>query len=243
MIMKKSIVLVFCAFLSVQASNASTLADWTFESSSVVPYAPGVNTPTTNFYAELGSDAGTAAAFGLHAGSATYSSVLGNGSLESLSSTAWAKGDYYQFSVALDLIDNTYSGIKVSFDQNGSTTGPKTFYLAYSRDGLTFTEFGSDYVIPSGVSWNGSTPNHSTQFSDDLSSITALNVASVLYFRIVDDSPTAGGAINGNNVGTGGTDRVDNFTVNATVTPTPEPSPFALVAFGCACLMAVGRWR
>ena len=243
--MKRSIVLFLGALFAigaVETSNASTLADWTFESCSLASYSPGPNTATTNFYAELGLEAGAAAVSGLHAGSATYSSPLGNGSLDSLSSTAWAQCDYYQFSVSLDLIDNSYSGIKVSYDQNGSSSGPKSFYIAYSCNGLSFTKFGSDYGLPAGVSWSGSSPNHATQFSDDFSLITALDKASTIYFRIVDDSPTTVGAINGGNVGTTGSDRIDNIVVNATITPTPEPSPLALAALiGAVCLVAFGR--
>jgi hypothetical protein len=243
--MKKSIVLFWSALFAIETvktSNASTLADWTFESSSLASYVPGANTATTNFYADLGLEAGTAAVFGLHAGSATYSSPLGNGSLDSLCSTVWAQGDYYQFSVNLDLIDNSYSTFKVSYDQTGSSTSPKTFYFAYSLNGVNFIKFGSDYGLPSGVSWSGSSPNHATQFSDDLTSITTLDTARTIYFRIVDDSATTGGAIGGGSVGTTGSDRIDNIVVNATIIPTPEPSPLALAALiGAVCLVAFGR--
>jgi hypothetical protein len=66
--MKKSIVLFWSALFAIETvktSNASTLADWTFESSSLASYVPGANTATTNFYADLGLEAGTAAVFGL----------------------------------------------------------------------------------------------------------------------------------------------------------------------------------
>jgi hypothetical protein len=61
-----------------------------------------------------------------------------------------------------------------------------------------------------------------------------------VYFRIVDQSATTAGAINGGNVGTGGTGRVDNFIVNATLVP--EPSTIALAALGgLACLFGLRR--
>ena len=50
-----------------------------------------------------------------------------------------------------------------------------------------------------------------------------------MYFRIVDDSLTTGGSINGGNVGTAGTDRVDNFSITATATAVPEPSSLCLL--------------
>ena len=42
--------------------------------------------------------------------------------------------------------------------------------------------------------------------------VSILNTASTMYFRIVDDSATVGGSISGGNIGTAGTDRIDNFT-------------------------------
>ncbi|MDB6125108.1 MAG: hypothetical protein JWQ71_4101 [Pedosphaera sp.] len=65
-------------------------------------------------------------------------------------------------------------------------------------------------------------------FAYDLSSITALDNASSIYFRLIDQATTS---ISGATVGTGGTDRVDNFTV-FTVTPVPEPSTLALLGLG-----------
>jgi len=238
---------VVLAVFSLAAAKADVIADWTFESSglgSTTPsFSPGVNTATTNFYAELGLEAGTAAAIGLHAGNAAYTGPAGNGSTKSLSSALWAVGDYYQFSVTLDLVDNTYSGINVSYDQNGSATGPKTYYIAYSTDGSSFTKLGSDYGLTSGISWAAATPNQATQLSGDFSSITALNTASTIYFRVVDDSATTGGAINGGNVGTAGTDRIDNFVVNATITAVPEPATLTLVAVGAAAFLVASRRR
>ena len=116
--------------------------------------------------------------------------------------------------------------------------------IAYSTDGSSFTQLGSDYGLTSGITWNSSTPNQGTQLSDDFTSITALDTASTIYFRVVDDSATTGGAINGGNVGTAGTDRIDNFVVNATITPIPEPSSLALAAMGgAACLVLFRRKR
>ena len=129
----KAIIVVMTAMAagSLLTAKADVLADWTFESSglgsSTPSFAPGANTASTNFYAESGIDAGTAAAFGLHSAAATYTSPAGNGSTKSLSANTWTIGDYYQFSVTLDLVDNTYSGINVTYDQNGSATGPKTY--------------------------------------------------------------------------------------------------------------------
>ena len=248
--MKKAALLIGAAILSVAAGSvrADVVAGWTFESSglgSTTPnYLPGANTATTNFYAETGLLGGIASAYGLHVGAATYTSPAGNGSIKSLSSSLWAQGDYYEFVVPLSTLSDSFSAFSVSYDQNGSGTGPRTYFLEYSLDGSSFTKIGNDYALTASISWNTATANQATQLTYDLSGITQLNTASTLYFRIVDDSPTIAGAINGGNVGTGGTDRVDNFIVNATVAAVPEPATVALATIGgFAALFALRRKR
>lgn len=230
--------------LAASSTHADTIANWTFESSglgSTTPsFAPGAGIASTNFYAEGGDDTGTALAFGLHAGAATYTSPAGNGSLKSLSANTWVSGDYWQFQASLASVVQPISGITLSWDQNGSASGPATFALEYSTDGTTFTQFGSNYSLTSGITWSSGTPNQPTQESFNLSSIVALDTASTIYFRLVDVSPTTAGAINGGNVGTAGTDRVDNFTIATAVVP--EPGTLALAAIGgIASLMIIRR--
>lgn len=183
--------------LSTSATFASSnLAKWTFESLiSGYTYTPGVGVATTNYVAETGAGI----AKGLHAGNGVYSSPTGNGGGRALSSTVWAIGDYYQFAVSTIAFQN----IVITFDQYSSATGPGQFYVAYSTDGSTFTQFGSVYTVASGA-W--------TTYTVDLSSITALNNVSTIYVRLVDASTVSAG---GATVGTGGTDRVDNFAVSA----------------------------
>jgi len=181
-----------------------------------------------NFSPEIGS--GSASAF--HAGSATvWSTPAGNGSTKSFSANTWATGDYFQFVVS----SIGYSGLSVSFDQMGSNTGPKDFGLAYSTDGTTFTQFGTYSLINGG--WSAGTPVVTTSYSFDLSSITALNNTSAVYFRLIDISTTS---INGGTVAAGGTGRVDNFAV----TTVPEPSAMAIVGgFGLLGLFMAARRR
>jgi hypothetical protein len=185
----------------------NAIAKWTFETS--LPLTAGPHNP------EIGSGSAT----GLHASvSAVYSNPSGNGSSESYSSSHWAPGDYYQF----QLSTSAYTDIKISFDQAGSSTGPRDFILEYSTDGLTFTLFGSTYT----VQLNGS-PNPTLNASlyqsiytlaFDLSSETALDDDASVYFRLTNTSTVS---IGGGVVAATGSNRVDNFTVTGTsCTPT-----------------------
>lgn len=227
--------------LSILSANADTLADWTFESSglgsSTPSYLPGANTSTTNFYAELGLQAGTAAATGLHVGNATYTSPSGDGSTKALSSTLWAVNDYYQFQV------NTlnYNNLAVSFEQISSGTGPASFSLQYSLDGLGFSPFSS-YTVTNAPGWSPTAgPFSSSSFAFDLSSVLLLNNAAAVYFRLVDVNNTTDAAGTAG-VGVGGTDRIDDFIVTGAST-VPEPTTFALLGFGLLGLRVLRRKR
>jgi len=233
---------VVLAVFSFTAAKADVIADWTFQSSASTNNIIGAGKTPGTTQSGILADTGIGTASASHASASTVWSIpSGNGSSNSWSANNWTIGDYYQFSVTLDLVDNTYSGINVTYDQNGSATGPKTYYIAYSTDGSSFTKFGSDYALTSGIVWSSGTPNQATQLSDNFSLITALNTATTVYIRVVDDSPTTGGAINGGNVGTAGTDRIDNFVINATITPVPEPATLTLAAVGGAVFLAAFR--
>lgn len=213
----------------VQSSMAvvvvPTLDVWTFETS--LPSTAGSFTPET----------GAGSASGFHAnGSAVYSSPAGNGSAHSFSSNFWTVGDYYQFQVGT----SGFSSLKVSFDQTSSGTGPRDFGFQYSTDGTTFTQFATYSVLANAspnTPWSTTgTSNAAYNFSYDLSSLSTLLGQSMVYFRLTDLDTTSA---NGGTVGTGGTDRVDNFTVTAI----PEPSAYALFAGLVGLGFAVWRRR
>ena len=82
-------------WLASPIALADTIANWTFETS-LPAGSPGAGAWITNIAAEVGP--GVAA--GWHAGNATYSTPVGNGSAHAFSSTAWAAGDFYQFAVS-----------------------------------------------------------------------------------------------------------------------------------------------
>src|SRR5581483_2482657 len=189
--------------LSASAACASTLADWTFETSAPAG-TPGAGVAFPGINPEVG--AGTAS--GKHAGNATYSTPAGNASAHSFSANTWAVGDYYQFQV------NTTGGthVVVTFDTISSSTGPRDFNLQYSTDGVTFTTFAS-YTNGNSPGWSATgTPNATYTHTYDLSAITAINGQATVYFRLTDASTTSSG---GGTVASTGTSRVDNFIVTA----------------------------
>jgi hypothetical protein len=227
--MKRTVVLYLATlstFVAVQITKASVIADWTFETS--VPTNAGPFSP------EIGSGS----ASGSHAGAAVYSSPSGDGSTHSFSSTLWAVGDYYQFQVST----LNFTNVMLSFEEVSSGTGPSSFNLEYSLTGSSFTTFTS-YTVTNSPSWSPTTgPFSDSSFSFDLSSITALANASTVYIRLVDANnavDAAGTAA----VGTGGTDRVDDFIVSATALPVPEPSALLLSTLGGIALLALRRRR
>ncbi len=202
---------------------STTIAGWTFEST-----APTTSGPIA---ADVNPGTGVAAS-GSHVGATVYSSPSGNLSAHSYSATLWAIGDYWQFKVNAA----GFAGIMLSYDQTSSSTGPANFVLQYSTDGTNFTTYTGAFTngaATAGVttpvanggpdgSWSTSAGTDTNpagfNFAVDLSSITSLNNASTLVFRLVDHSTTSEG---GGTVATTGTDRVDNFTI----TGTPDASP------------------
>jgi hypothetical protein len=214
------------AALTSTASAQVVLTQWTFE----------LSLPTTA--GPFAAEVGTGQALGFHANGATvYSNPAGNISAESFSSNTWSVGDYYQFSTSTTGL----SDIGVTWDQTGSSTGPRDFKIAYSTDGTTFTDFAAYAVLLNGgapnATWGTTTGGPAYSYSYDLSAVTALDNASSIFFRLIDTSTTA---INGSPVATGGTNRVDNFTVLHSV---PEPTTAISVAGGLAMLLGLRRSR
>lgn len=208
-------ILVVSLSITPTLTKGMTIAQWTFETS--VPTTAGPIVP------EIGSGEGTA----FHSDSGTaFSNPYGNGSAESWSANHWSVNDYWQFQVST----LGFKDISVSFDQYGSSTGPRNFGLFWSVDGAAFTQFGTSYTVTDG-SWSSSTAHSGYSHLYDLSTITDLNNSSDIYFRLMNLS-TAN--ISGGTVGSSGADRIDNFTVCGTAelsdVPDSLPLHFAAVA-------------
>jgi hypothetical protein len=201
------------AFTGSFQASATLIANWTFETS--VPTTAGPHA------AEHGVNAASSFASGFHGdATAVYSNPVGNGSSESFSSTKWAVGDYWQFQAST----LGYAGIQISWDQAGSSTGPRDFALQYSLTGLPASFATLDNYLVKDVASEGwassGAPKVGSHYFRDLSGTLALNNAATIFFRLRDNSTVS---INGGTVATTGTDRVDNFSISA-LTTVPETS-------------------
>lgn len=215
--------------LSSARSSAVILAAWTFEPQPFVD-SVGANVSTgPSVTASSGVFAGVSTANGFHASTATdWTTPAGNVSTDSYGVNTFAVGDYFQFATA----STGYTGITISFDQTGSSTGPRDFKVQYSIDGTTFTDLaGGSYVVlvngfgGASTNWGTSTGSASYGFTFDLSSISALDNDGSIFFRLTNTSIVS---IAGGTVGTGGSSRIDNFVVNGV----PEPTSAFLGALG-----------
>lgn len=220
-------VAVICAlaFGAWQPANSAIITQWTFEEIGSV--ADTTNSTTTN---GIIATIGAGFASGFHASNATdWTTPVGNGSASSLSVNTWTNGDYFQFRTA----STGYTNLSLQWDQIRSTTGPATFDLRYSTDGVSYVTALNNYTVGtnSGLyTWSSGTTNVTSyavsRFTLDLAAITALNDSTNIYFRLVNDTTSAP---------VGGTVRVDNFTLFGTeiaVVPEPSAAVAALAAAG-----------
>jgi len=212
-----SVSAIVLILVSATVTQAAIIANWTFE----------VNTPADLNNSTAGpavsADVGSGTFSGLHASAASdWSTPLGNGSANSYSVNTWTSGDYFQIHISTIGL----SGISLSWDQAGSSTGPRDFILQYSTDGSSFTSFGSTYAVGGDVNtWSSTVHRTGFDHSADLSSITALDNAPDVYFRLMNNSTVSVGA---GTVAATGTGRIDDFTVTAV----PEPTAWAEIIFG-----------
>ena len=193
------VLLAIAIVLLSQSAYAQTIvAQWTFED------ADGVFTrdPAIDI-------TGNATAFPPAAGG----HVVGNPGL-AWTLTNWptvnAAADNAHFGFQLDL--SSYSHIMLTFDARRSGTGPDTFVIQYSIDGINYTSIDSTVRNVPTTNWE----SYTLDFGSGTAVDQAIAGKSAVYFRI--HAYNAGGAT--------GTWRIDNvtFTANASFTATSELS-------------------
>lgn len=197
-------------------SDFGNLVEWTFQT--VPPVGPGPHA------ADGGIFAGTSNAFAITGG--TVDNPVGNGSSESLSSNNWNVGDYFEFRTS----SLGYENLFLSWDQVRSSTGPGTFDLVVSTDGMSFATLLDDYTVRVNSSPNWSTGGpRVTMDINKLAIPAAYDNQALLIFRLVSQVDAA----------SAGTCRVDNVFLNGTLIPTPG----TLALLGAAGLVVVRRQR
>jgi hypothetical protein len=177
--------------------------------------------------ADIGQQTENTVVSGFHNSASTnWTSPVGNGNLKSLSANTWQVDDYFRFTVNTQFI----TIIKLTFDQTSSSTGPKDFKLQYSLDGNNFTDI-TTYTVPfntntnTDYSWGSTNYQSASTLSFDLSSITEINDLNSVQFRLTNTSTSA---LLGGTIQTGGTSRVDNFTMFGNM---DIPLPLNIISF------------
>ena len=205
---------ILSLFFAAQAAKADEIAIWNFNDSNlIVDHGTGVITTNIN------------AANILFAAGTTNNARLGDPAGQALSlqggtSTA-NNGRHLTFNVST----LGFSNIVVSFATQGTSTGFNLNQFQYSLDGITFIDFGPPYTPATAF---GSVP---LVFS--LSGIAGLNDNANAAFRIV---------FNGASSATG-TNRIDNFVVEGSVSNVPEPTTAVLLLSGLSGLYRMRKTR
>lgn len=209
---------LFIGALATSAHASFTIAEWTFETSQPSGSTTGgIVFPETPIAPEIG--AGALSILNNNTEINNVANPGGNGSTHSLLVRNWTgnvNGNYFEFEISTI----GFSGIQLEWDQRGSNTGPRGFFVEYSTDGVNFNFGVDDLILITNVSWSTSAATNDSHFSHDLSTISDLDNQPTVYIRL-QQGPF--GSIIGGGVGSNGTANIDNFSISA-LTQTAAPS-------------------
>lgn len=220
------------ALVVAASADAALVAGWTI--TTAFPTGTG-NVPTGVTYSVGAADQGALTAGSelksVHSlAAATYTSPAGNGSQYSFSSNNWSIGDYYE----ARLSTLGYESISISWDQARSSTGPATFELLLSTDGVNFSVVNvagaATYtVLQSGGggspgTWTSTTYNALYTFTQSVAAADNRSEVTFRFRSLVTAAAT-------------GSNRIDNVLINGNLIPAPG----AIALLGVAAL--VGRRR
>ena len=224
--MKKALA-TFALVALAAVAQAQVISQWTFES------APPADLNNNTQGPSVAADVGNGTATGVHANANTdWSTPTGNQSANSFSAQTWTANDYWQFSLSTV----GFTDIFVTVGQTRSSTGPASWEFQYSSNGGTNFSTLTAYTVPED-SWSTGSFDSTSEFTFDLTGVTALDNNANVVFRLVNlSSPAAGG-----------TSRVDDFYVSAGEPVYPAgfviPEPATYMLFGIGILIAAHRLR
>jgi hypothetical protein len=186
---------VGCCLMISSLSYAQIAAKWTFETSQPITAGP------------VDAEFGTGQASCFHAsGTTTFNNPTGNGSAESYGSNNWVAGEYYQFHTSTLGMTN----IVFAFDQTSSNSGPKSFFIQVSTNGMSYTSVaGSNYDVDADT-WSQNASNYIAA-SHHYFSLPVLDNQADVYIRIT--LATGSTSVNGGTISGIGTSRVDNASI------------------------------
>jgi uncharacterized repeat protein (TIGR01451 family) len=145
------------------------------------------------------SAASSTEAFTTFSGTATTGAAFTTnataGTALAMSNSSGTNTRYFQFALGGTSLP-IYSSYKVYVQARRSSTGAQTVTLAYSTDGMTFTNFSTTLSLPTADTFAAEV--------FDLSAVTALNNKSNVYFRLLASGASGTGTL-----------RIDNFQVQA----------------------------
>lgn len=198
-------------------SDAALVAYWNFNGLSIAsPAAAGAGGVPEAVAADMGSGTVGLAGWGGTVddfGGSTVNSISPDGAGVSLSLiTTAGNGSFITLSFPMTGRQNPI----LSFATQGTGSGYTSNQVAYSTDGVTYTDFGVPYVPAASFALQ----------TFDFSSIDALDGESSVFLKITFSGATSG---SGNN-------RIDNVQINAV----PEP---AVALFGIFGLLGLLRRR
>jgi hypothetical protein len=226
-----------------QRVEAATIASIDFEGESL--FGGSVLSSalfSTGYLAEVG----TGTVYGVHTvTNSVWSFPVGNGSINSASSTGWTSGNSFW---EIEVPTEEYKDIMVKFDMVSSSTGPRNWKLQYKVGTAgAYVDVSTFSALPNGNSgtisnaaWSSSATNAANTYNFDLSAVSAIEEVSgsnVFFRLLVNGTQVAGSATTA--FPTTGTNRIDNVLISGT--QIPEPAAAGLLTAAASALLARRR--
>ncbi|MBS1635850.1 MAG: hypothetical protein JST26_07985 [Bacteroidetes bacterium] len=208
---KRTVILIVLFMMTLGAMAQTTIVNYDFNSGS--SYATLTPTLASGITCSATSTETFALATGITTGTNAFTANTTAGKALAMANSSGTNTRYFQFQLSGAELSK-YSTYKIYCQASRATSGATLITLAYSTDGTSFTNFGTTQ-----------TPGLSS-FSEcifDLSSVTAINSQTSVYFKLLVSGASGTGAFG-----------IDNFQVRGTACTTPTLSISATSSTICA---------